>query len=141
MNKYGIAISVNSPNVVHLYTFLSSRQICLKRTMKSNKNKTIITDVAIVSAVTFKNSKGVPTKSAVVKKVSPRNIKINFLFIVVFCSLCCVSLATNNQIYESFVKKHFLVNFTCMLNIKCFLCILCFAFRIEMVRIYCALFL
>src|SRR5690606_3314944 len=84
-----------SPNVVHLNTLLSSRQICLNRTMKRNKNKTIITDVAIVSAVTFKNSKGVPTKSAVVKKVSSRNIKINFLFIVVFCSLCRVSLATN----------------------------------------------
>ncbi len=95
MNKYGIAISVNSPNVVHLNTLLSSRQICVNRTMKRNKNKTIITDVAIVSAVTFKNSKGVPTKSAVVKKVSPRNIKINFLFIFVFCSLCRVSLATN----------------------------------------------
>ena len=95
MNKYGIASSVNSPNAVHLYTFLSSRKICLNRTMKRNKNKTIIIDVAIVSAVTFKNSKGVPTKSAVVKKVSPRNIKINFLFIVVVCSLCRVSLATN----------------------------------------------
>src|SRR5690606_13631657 len=98
MNKYGIASSVNSPNVVHLYTFLSSRQICLNRTMKRNKNKNIIIDVAIVSIVTFKNSKGVPTKSAVVKKVSPRNIKINFLFIVVFCSLCRVSLATNEQV-------------------------------------------
>ena len=62
-----------------------------------DKNKTIIIDVAIVSAVTFKNSKGVPTKSAVVKKVSPRNIKINFLFIVVVCSLCRVSLATNGK--------------------------------------------
>jgi hypothetical protein len=63
--------------------------------MNSNKNKTIIIEVAIVSKVTFKNSKGVPTNSAVVKKVSPRNIKINFLFIVVVCSLCRHSLATN----------------------------------------------
>lgn len=51
----------------------------------------------MVSAVTFKNSNGVPTKSAVVKKVSPINIKINFLFIVVVCSLCRHSLATNAE--------------------------------------------
>ena len=54
----------------------------------------IIAKVEIVSVVTFKNSKGVPTNNAIVKKVSPINIKINFLFIVVVCSLCRHSLAT-----------------------------------------------
>ena len=35
---------------------------------------------------------------------------------------------------------NFLINFTYMLCIQCFLRIFCFAFRIDMVRIYCALF-
>ncbi len=82
-------------NVVHLNTLLSSRLICLNNIMNSNKNKTIVIEVTIVSTVAFKNSNGVPTKSAVVKKVSPINIKINFLFIVVVCSLFRNSLATN----------------------------------------------
>ncbi len=72
--------------------------------MNSNKNKTIITDVAIVSAVTFKNSKGVPTNKAVTKNVSPRIIKINFLFIVVVCSLCRHSLATNSFIGATLLR-------------------------------------
>ena len=35
----------------------------------------------------------------------------------------------------------FLINFDYMLYIQCFLRKFCFVFRIEMVRIYCALFL
>ena len=92
---YGIANRIRSPSVIHLNTLLSSRLICLNNTINRNKIRSIIVKVAMVSTVTFKNSKGVPTNKAVVKKVSPRSIKINFLFIVVVCSLCRHSLAAN----------------------------------------------
>ena len=63
--------------------------------MNSSINKSIIVKVATVSNVISKNSNGVPMNNAVTKNVSPRNIKINFLFIAVVCSLCRHKITAN----------------------------------------------